>query len=150
MTAASGDGSPESIGRFVAIDEHECWALLETVPIGRLAVPAGDQAPSVFPIAFTVDDWVIVFRTGPGEKLLASLRGPISFQADSYDPLRRTGWSVLVKGIAYEVGVEERDGIELEPWAPGRRDTWLRLVPLDVSGRRIEHDVSDLDGRGYV
>jgi nitroimidazol reductase NimA-like FMN-containing flavoprotein (pyridoxamine 5'-phosphate oxidase superfamily) len=141
---------PGSGSRLLEIGEHECWELLATAPIGRLAVPAGDEAPSVFPVSFVLDDWVIVFRTGTGEKLFASVRGPVTFQADSYDHLHRIGWSVLVKGVAYEASEAEVGHLDLEPWVHTARDHWMRLVPLEVTGRRIVPGGADTDGRGYL
>ena len=149
---ARGDQDDPSTApsRLVEIDEHECWELLAAAPIGRLAVPAGTAAPSVFPVSFVLDDWVVVFRTGRGEKLRASVQGPVSFQADSYDPVHRIGWSVLVKGVAYEAGEGEIGHLTFEPWVRTDRDHWMRLVPLEVTGRRILPGGPELDSRGYL
>ena len=30
------------------------------------------------------------------------------------------------------------DGTHLEPWAPGARDVYVRIVPAKITGRRIQ------------
>ena len=132
------------------IDEHESWALLASMNLGRFATCAPNEAPVVLPVNFVVDDWVIVFRTGVGRNLLGALRGPASFEVDSYDAARRTGWSVLVRGIAYEASDAEIAHLHVEPWAPGDRSIWLRMVPLEVTGRRIQPCGTETDARGYL
>jgi nitroimidazol reductase NimA-like FMN-containing flavoprotein (pyridoxamine 5'-phosphate oxidase superfamily) len=151
MSAREGPDDPSAAAnRLTEIDERECWELLASAPIGRLAVPAGTAAPSVFPVSYVLDDWVIVFRTGRGEKLFASVRGPVSFQADSYDPVHRIGWSVLVKGVAYEASEAELGNLALESWVRSDRDHLMRLVPLEVTGRRIVPGGPETDSRGYL
>jgi hypothetical protein len=51
---------------------------------------------------------------------------------------------VLVRGQAEEVGEEHRaelvaraSATGVEPWAPGEKGHWLRLIPHDISGRRL-------------
>jgi hypothetical protein len=55
-----------------------------------------------------------------------------------------TGWSVLVRGLAEEVTSEHRTELiertkasGVEPWAPGDHGHWIRLIPQEISGRRI-------------
>ena len=51
---------------------------------------------------------------------------------------------MLVRALAEEVGEEHRAELVarthasgVEPWAPGEHGHWLRLIPQEVSGRRI-------------
>jgi len=49
---------------------------------------------------------------------------------------------VLIRGLAEEViSAPDRAGrthaTGVEPWAPGEHGHWLRIIPHDVSGRRI-------------
>jgi hypothetical protein len=54
----------------------------------------------------------------------------------------RQGWSVLIQGPAHHVESEaERESAAqagVEPWAPGERELFLRIVPHRVTGRRIK------------
>jgi nitroimidazol reductase NimA-like FMN-containing flavoprotein (pyridoxamine 5'-phosphate oxidase superfamily) len=121
----------------------ECWALLATQPVGRVAVIVGHY-PLVFPVNYAVDGETIVYRTGAGTKLHSIHRSNVTFEADEIDNEQRTGWSVMVKGVAQELSVQ-RDRhvisrVELTgaaPWAPGDRDHVIRIVADQVTGRRI-------------
>ena len=123
------------------LDEGECMALLAGVRVGRVAVSIG-AVPAVFPVNFGVLDGAIVFRTGTGTKLDAATRNAVvAFEVDDLDPLYHEGWSVLVVGVADELTdpalLRRAEALPLAPWAPGRRDHFVRLQPEFVSGRRI-------------
>src|SRR6266508_4316639 len=45
------------------LDRDECFRLLASVPVGRIAVCGPGQAPLVVPVNFALDGDVIVFRT---------------------------------------------------------------------------------------
>lgn len=123
------------------VGEAECWALLETQPVGRLAVAIRNH-PDIFPVNYLVDEKTIVFRTDPGIKLAAATAGAsVAFEADFYDPETGEGWSVVVSGEAREVRkLEDQVRIEelpLVPAAGGRKNRWVRIHPLSISGRRL-------------
>lgn len=120
---------------------EECWDLLASVPVGRLGVLV-DSAPEIYPVNFVVDDHAIVFRTDPGEKLHGLDRSPsVCFEVDGIDPESHTGWSVLVKGRAQSVGtakdIERLLTLPLTFWGVGPKAHWVRVVPAEVTGRRI-------------
>jgi Pyridoxamine 5'-phosphate oxidase len=51
--------------------------------------------------------------------------------------------SVRVRGHAHPVTDEQavqrlENGMHLEPWAPGARDVYVRIVPAQITGRRIQ------------
>jgi hypothetical protein len=135
---------------FGALDVEECLVLLRWEVVGRLAVAAPGQAPTVVPVNFVVQDDTIVFRTGSGEKLDLLKDRPVSLQVDRFDWYRRLGWSVLVKGMAHEIDPAEIDDIDFEPWVPGHKAHVVRIVPSEITGRRLELSLSPLDGRGYL
>jgi uncharacterized protein len=125
------------------IPADECYRLLATQEIGRLAVNA-EHHPLVFPVNFALDGTTIVIRTRAGTKLAAAEHANVSFEVDEIDRRTRSGWSVLVRGLAEEVGPEHRavlvertHATGVEPWAPGEHGNWLRIIPHEVSGRRI-------------
>ncbi|HEY2813080.1 MAG TPA: pyridoxamine 5'-phosphate oxidase family protein [Acidimicrobiales bacterium] len=132
------------------LDPEECLVLLRWEVIGRLAVAAPGEAPTVVPVSFAVDEATIVFRTDEGEKLSLLLRQPVSFQVDRFDWYRRIGWSVLVRGVAAEIDMSELDGLDLQPWAPGAKAHAIRIVPTSITGRRLELSPVEADARGYL
>jgi hypothetical protein len=92
-----------------------------------------------------VDGDVIVVRTDSRSVLAAATDdGRVAFEVDEIDERTRSGWSVLAQAVAHEVTAADRDDLlvrtrasGVEPWAPGDRGHWIRLVPLHLTGRRI-------------
>lgn len=126
---------PEELG------PHECWRLLRTTEVGRLAVAIRNR-PDIFPVNYVVDDETILLRTAPGTKLAAAVLGrAVAFESDVTDPVTRTAWSVVLKGTAEEVtDLEELvrvEALDIQPWIPGQKRRYLRIRPDVVTGRRI-------------
>jgi len=124
------------------LEHHECWALLRTVSVGRLAVLV-DGRPDIFPVNYTVDGGTLVFRTGQGTKLsAASGDAAVAVEADGVDPGTGLAWSVVIKGTAALVKsteeVLETSRLHLFPWQSGRKDAFIRITPDSVTGRRFQ------------
>jgi nitroimidazol reductase NimA-like FMN-containing flavoprotein (pyridoxamine 5'-phosphate oxidase superfamily) len=119
----------------------ECLELLATVPVGRL-VYTHDALPAVVPVNFLVDGQEVLVRAGYGGALAAGIRGSVvAFEADWFDPDHRAGWSVTVTGRAREE-LDEHElarlaALQLEPWADGDRDHFLKISTDLVQGRRL-------------
>ena len=137
---------------FEPIPRDECLALLGSQSIGRVAVAEVNAAPLVVPVNFLLDGETPLFRTDYGSKFRLAVLGehPISFQVDGVEPGQRAGWSVLLRGQAVEADPSELEGLAVQPWAPGRKDHWVRIVPSEISGRRIRLDGRPGDERGYL
>lgn len=123
------------------LSAQECWSLLAATPIGRVAVLV-DSAPEIYPVHHAVDGESVVFRTNPGNKLHAVDRTPsVCFEVDGYDVDTGGGWSVLVKGKAVELSsaadLELSTELPLRFWGSGSKSHWIRIVPYDITGRRI-------------
>jgi nitroimidazol reductase NimA-like FMN-containing flavoprotein (pyridoxamine 5'-phosphate oxidase superfamily) len=126
------------------LSAEECTSLLTTQRWGRVAVWSGEH-PAVLPVLYGMLDDDVVFRTGPGEKLIAATLGQqVVFEIDAVDSETRTGWSVNVVARAERiVNPHERDRAEqlgLEPWAGDYRDEYVRLRTEQLSGRRIRRE----------
>lgn len=137
-------------GELAELDADECVRLVATLEVGRIAVAATGLPPLVVPVNYVLDGDCIVFRTDEGSKLLALLDHPASFQVDFVDPFHRTGWSVLIQGVAEEVGAAEVAHLALRPRAAGPKRHWLRLRPTVVTGRRLHLPPFAVDTRGYL
>jgi uncharacterized protein len=125
------------------LSDEECHRLLGTQQIGRLGVIA-EHYPLIFPVNYALDRGVIVLRMDEGTKLAAANHAKVTFEGDAIDQHDRTGWSVLVRGLAEEVTeshraelVERTLASGTDPWAPGEHGHWVRLIPHAISGRRI-------------
>lgn len=102
---------------------HECWNLLRSVSVGRLAL-WHDGQPHIFPLNYAVDHGSLVFRTGAGTKLAGSVGSDlVALEADGVDAVSGVAWSVVAKGRAQEVlparEVLETVGLLLFPWGGG-------------------------------
>ncbi len=124
------------------LSNAECDALLDSTRIGRIAFVA-DGDVVIFPVNYRYIDHTIVFRTADGTKLeVAANHQPVAFEIDGYDLDTKTGWSVLVKGIARYVLEDEEEAmlakLDLRPWAPLTQvRRWVRISPEEITGRKI-------------
>lgn len=126
---------------MVELDADECWALLRTADVGRLAVLTAD-GPDIFPINFAIDHGTVVFRTAEGTKLEASTHGArVAFEVDGLDVAAGTAWSVVMKARGEAVAQLEElvDTVDLPlfPWQASPKPRFVRLVPDAVTGRRF-------------
>jgi nitroimidazol reductase NimA-like FMN-containing flavoprotein (pyridoxamine 5'-phosphate oxidase superfamily) len=128
---------------LTTLPADECYRLLGTHEVGRIGVNA-EHYPLIFPVNYALDGTTIVIRTAPGTKLTAASHANVTFEVDEIDRRSRAGWSVLVRGLAEEVGAEHRPELVartratgVTPWAPGEHGNWLRIIPQHISGRRI-------------
>jgi uncharacterized protein len=132
---------PAPGARWQELSKSECFALLAQERLGRVAV-IDDRGPVVFPVNFVLDRHMVVFRTDEGTKLDAACRGSrVAFEIDGTDAAARTGWSVLIRGEAIEVTdpaeLARLRGLSLDPWAPGAKAHYVRILPAKLTGRRI-------------
>ena len=130
------------------LSADECWRLLSTQRVGRIAVVVGHY-PLVFPVNYALADKAIVFRTGVGTKLWAIHRSNVTFEVDEFDTVERSGWSVMARGSAQEVDARRDLGLARHlddaagaPWAPGDRSHLVRISVDGVSGRIIRSRTS--------
>jgi uncharacterized protein len=123
------------------LDREECLRLLASRTVGRLAFVVGEQ-PVVLPVNYALDAETVILRTGLGEKLANAPHRRVAFEVDDVSADLREGWSVLVKGVAQDVTTAIDDSSErlrtadVRPMAPDT-DHWVRIVPRQVTGRRV-------------
>ena len=122
------------------LSKRDAVALLSTVSVGRVVFTVG-ALPAIVPVAFAVHGDAIVMRTSPESRLArAAPGGVLAFEVDDVDPATRTGWSVVVTGLASTVSdPAERAVINgmVETFAPGQIDACIRLPLTVVTGRRV-------------
>lgn len=123
------------------LSAEECSSLLAGQILGRIAISSGEH-PAVLPVLYAMLDGDVVFRTGPGDKLIAAALGQkVVFEIDAIEPATRTGWSVNVVARAERIvnlkDKERAEQLGLDPWAGDYRDDYVRLRTVQLSGRRI-------------
>jgi nitroimidazol reductase NimA-like FMN-containing flavoprotein (pyridoxamine 5'-phosphate oxidase superfamily) len=140
----TNDIEVETEGRtFQELSYEECMRRLATRSVGRLAVVVGHY-PQVFLVNYRLDDFIVVFRTHAGTKLGAANHANVGFQVDHIDEATRSGWSVLIQGMAEDVTdrvadlVTERSrDLGVEPWVPGENPRFVRIIPALITGREL-------------
>ena len=143
--APAKEGSPppdEQAGKLVVLTREECLELLASHRFGRLAVAM--DSPVIRPVNYVFDErsQSVAFRTADGSKFHAMvINGNAAFEIDGFDPDSRTGWSVIIVGMAEEVTspseLRRLDRLGLVTWISGRKAHWMRIRAWTVSGRRI-------------
>jgi len=107
--------------------------------------------PAVELVNFALDHGDIVIKTDGDGKLAAATRHTIvAFEADCLDA-QQAGWSVTAIGPSQEVTDPEDIGrlqkIDLDSWAHGTREHFVRVSPELLNGRRLRaHGLQDGDG----
>ena len=139
---AMNDGLVGRSPVFESLSESQCLEYLGTRDLGRVAFQV-DRQVDAFPVNYCCDGQVVVFRTAWGSRLHRSRLLPVTFEADSWDPETRLGWSVVLKGVTRDV----TDGVDVfsrdlrqsnvVPVAPGKRELWMALFPSEITGRRF-------------
>ena len=119
------------------IDKGECLDLLRSEQVGRIGVVIYGR-PEIFPVNYSLDaSDSVIFRTALGSKLPAAVNHHVVFEVDYFDQDRRSGWSVVVHGVAQQTQVIEAGEQVLVSW---RDDTpyLVRISLQSLTGRRIE------------
>lgn len=134
------------------LDAAECWRLLATETMGRLAT-ATDRGVRIWPVNFRTRGETLIFRSDPGSKVWdIAAHAQVSFEIDGLDGDRH--WSVVVTGRAEVVDTDEpgphTPREELVTLNPGPKRILIRITPATVTGRRFTSAVersSIWDGR---
>ncbi|MFJ9692439.1 helix-turn-helix domain-containing protein [Kitasatospora sp. NPDC101183] len=139
--APPGQSAPGPRPRLLDLAEAECWELVGTHGIGRVAL-AVHPGPVVLPVNYVVDEGSFAYRTGDGEAAAPAEGADLAFQVDHIDERQGRGWSVLALGSAHYVDepaeLERLAGLTgAAPWAGGDRPRWVRVRPEEISGRRL-------------
>ncbi len=131
-----------AVERLEVLSRDECLALMGTVPVGRLGVSI-EALPAILPVNFALLRDRIIVRSVPGTKLdAATAENVVAFEVDGYDPAGGWGWSVLVRGVAWEITdpaeLAEVRALPLRAWALGdAADRFLAIEATLVSGRKF-------------
>ena len=120
----------------------ECRRLIAPGGVGRIAfgTPSG---PVVVPVNFAVLAGTLVIRTAEGTVIDGHAGEQVALEVDHIDEALCQGWSALVRGPARRVAhPAELRRLQEEavvwPWAGGEREVYVRIVPREITGRRIE------------
>ncbi|HLY84450.1 MAG TPA: pyridoxamine 5'-phosphate oxidase family protein [Acidimicrobiales bacterium] len=125
------------------LPRQTCFDLLKEQKVGRF-IFEDEFGPAALPVNYAIAGEDVVFRVEDGSKRRAARTNPVAFEVDHIDYSDKSGWSVLIRGVATEIALEhvpelmERmDGQPPTPWAAGVHNVWVKITPHAVSGRRL-------------
>lgn len=131
---------PDAARQLHELPEADCWELIDTDVVGRLAW-SGSDGLTVVPVNYTVDGRNILVRTTAYSAVARECDdSSVAFEVDHHDPVTRTGWSVLVRGHARIDFDAVGDAPEVDVWPDGIRSLHVRVEPSQISGRRLRVD----------
>lgn len=125
--------------QITPMTEDECWEFLSMQPIGRLGTAVAGE-PEIFPLNFATADRNIYFHTIPGTKVAeVAINEKVAFEVDQWGP--EIAYSVVVKGTAKiletDADIAAAESTNLVSYLGDSRDTWVRVTPTHVTGRRL-------------
>ena len=117
-----------------ALSERECWELLATVSVGRLALSVR-ALPVILPAQYYLDGRRLVVCLGHhGLPERALDETVVAFAADSIDPVTRSGWLVQVQGRSV---IPRGLRIDTDCDWPVSRAQVVQIEPGRISGQRM-------------
>jgi nitroimidazol reductase NimA-like FMN-containing flavoprotein (pyridoxamine 5'-phosphate oxidase superfamily) len=119
------------------LDEAECYSLLRSHTLGRVAVHLADDL-AIFPVFYAMMQNDVVFRTSPGTKLSAAVLGTrVVFEVDNESP----AWSVFLRGHAHEIRhhdeQEHARSLLGKDWPDDPRHYYVKITAEQLTGRRL-------------
>ena len=126
-------------GHLQELDEAECWELVRSREVGRVAY-VDQLGPMVVPVTYAGGEGSVLFRVAAYSQLARHLPDSrAAIEVDDFDYFTRSGWSVVLRGNVETVESDELPSPEDRPtpWPAGQRSLYLRLTPDAVTGRRL-------------
>jgi len=118
---------------------YDCWGLLEEAEVARVAWQGADSIRLV-PVNYVVADGGLWFRTDRESALARECGGQqLVVEVDHVDPVKASAWSVVVVGTPELIDVADAPDMlgEMRVWAGGPHSTFIRVEPVNVTGRRV-------------
>lgn len=131
---------PKESAPVVELSTAECWRLIETQRLGRLALVDAAGEPLIYPVNFAALHGILFIRSAHDAKLrLLTSHPAVAFEIDGEEDGDR--WSVVVRGEAAHVDLdaEIRRSREagVRSMSPTPKPHVIRIAPRSVSGRRF-------------
>ena len=133
------------------IDEEECFALLESQDLGRLAI-VRDGRPEIFPVNYALIGSDHRNPKSPRSKTGPCLSDWVAFEVEDIDRDTREGWVVEVRGFAQDISdgadpwSEQARNSGPRPWVTGSHEHFIAISHSLISGRRLRRGEPRLTG----
>ena len=121
----------------------ECLRLLAVTSkaggVGRLALST-EQAPTVIPVNFAVNEGLVVVRMGRGSFSRAADGHLVAFEVDHVDHVAGVAWSVVARGLArlIELPTDAELASGPQPLVPEPGGMILVVRPDVLTGRQFD------------
>jgi hypothetical protein len=122
------------------LDREQCLDLLAGGGFGRV-VGTDSAMPAVYPISYVLDGQEVIFHTETGSSLAGTAGDVVAFQADQFDAVTGTGWTVLGIGRPYQIVANPATAGPATLAIPLRRLTGHRLGRTDGIGNPADRGV---------
>ena len=137
-----GHRRPADLRVISKLMPNECRRLIAPGGVGRIAFGTL-SGPVVVPVNFAVLADTIVIRTAEGSVIDGHADEQVALEVDHIDEALCQGWSVLVRGAAHRVTHPAelhrlQEDASVWPWPGGEREVYVRIIPSQITGRRIE------------
>ena len=133
------DSGEEVHGQLIDLTDDECWPLLASGAVGRIAWVSSGR-PFVIPVNFTVEETTIYIHTTPYSTLVREVDDSrVAFQVDDIDFAARSGWTVVAQGRAElrYPGPKTPRAPAVDVWPAGAKAATVAVEVDEVSGRRL-------------
>jgi transcriptional regulator with XRE-family HTH domain len=142
MNLPPGQRGAASSPMLEELTADECRAYIAAGGVGRFLFDDEIRGPVAVPVNYKMDADDVVFRTDSKNLLTEGARHQqVAFDVDHLDETLAEGWSVLLSGSARVIRdpgeLERAKALAIQPWAGAHLDTYVRLVPAQITGRRI-------------
>ena len=138
-------------GQLFALDRCRCLALLATQDVGRLV--GGNSNSPLIVVNYALDSDDIVVRVDT-ESPAVTIGDVVVFEVDAVDERTRSGWSVIVHGVAREVIKTDGAGCPVvDTWVPRADGRMIAIQMAEVTGRLVrggEDETIWVDPRAYL
>jgi len=115
------------------LDEHECWELLASVSLGRIALSV-NALPAILPVQYYLDHRTLAICLGQHRIPEKSVEGAVvAFAADAVDSSSQSGWTVQAQGFAQ---LPLSDGVSRDCGQPAAGQV-VYVEPLVMTGHRF-------------
>ena len=138
-------------GQLFELDRSRCLALLATQEVGRLV--GGNSDSPVIVVNYVLDGDDIVVRVDT-ESPAVTIGDVVVFEVDALDERTRSGWSVIVRGVARDViTTDGPDCPVVDTWAPRADGQSIAIQMAEVTGRLLrggDDGMTWVDPRAYL
>ncbi|WP_448072545.1 pyridoxamine 5'-phosphate oxidase family protein [Georgenia yuyongxinii] len=133
--------------RIKPLTELQCWELLESQDLARLAVSVDDR-PDIFPVTYVSHGGKLYVRTTQGSKLLElAINNQVAVEIDTVAEHSATSVVLHGRGRRLESSAEilAAEQLPLRTRRQIASPVYIEITPSDVNGRWFDFSPAEAD-----